>query len=130
MREKSLRMNRSLFLSLLMSSLIKAPSSCTASSQKPDAGKASKPAPSTGRSRHGSDEDPGTEPTTPATPDAGRGRSWEEALSHFGEVDLDAFHDSAGEVLDSLLTDMMDDVISGRLNWMRPLPRVRADRRL
>jgi len=107
-----------------------APSSCTASSQKPDAGKASKPAPSTGRSRHGSDEDPGTEPTTPATPDAGRGRSWEEALSHFGEVDLDAFHDSAGEVLDSLLTDMMDDVISGRLNWMRPLPRVRADRRL
>ncbi|OLP75646.1 hypothetical protein AK812_SmicGene44525, partial [Symbiodinium microadriaticum] len=56
--------------------------------------------------------------------------SWEEALSLFGEVDLDAFHDSAGEVLDSLLTDMMDDVISGRLNWMRPLPRARADRRL
>eukprot|EP00440_Ansanella_granifera_P063072 gb/GFBE01068393.1/.p1 GENE.gb/GFBE01068393.1/~~gb/GFBE01068393.1/.p1 ORF type:complete len:1946 (+),score=403.79 gb/GFBE01068393.1/:1-5838(+) len=56
-------------------------------------------------------------------------RSWEEALAHYGEVDLDAFRDSAGEVLDRLLLDMLDDVIAGRLNWMRPLPRIRSGRR-
>lgn len=66
--------------------------------------------------------------SAPCTPEA-HIRSWEEALAMYGEVDLDAFQDSAGEVLDRLLLDTMDDVIAGRLNWMRPLPRVR-DRRL
>jgi len=56
--------------------------------------------------------------------DAGMERSWEEALALYGEADLDAFRDSAGEVLDRLLLDMMDDVVAGRLNWMRPLPRL------
>lgn len=55
-------------------------------------------------------------------------RSWEEGLEMYGEVDLDAFQDSAQEVLDRLLLDTMDDVIAGRLNWMRPLPRVRERR--
>eukprot|EP00434_Breviolum_minutum_P023180 symbB.v1.2.020447.t1/scaffold1720.1/size104783/1 len=55
-------------------------------------------------------------------------RSWEEGLEMYGEVDLDAFQDSAQEVLDQLLLDTMDDVIAGRLNWMRPLPRVRERR--
>jgi len=66
-------------------------------------------------------------PPSPSDPTAPR--SWEEALAHYGEVDLDAFQDAAGEVLDRLLLDMMDDVIAGRLNWMRPLPRARSVRR-
>lgn len=65
----------------------------------------------------------------PSPSDTAARRSWEEALAHYGEVDLNAFQDSAGEVLDRLLLDMMDDVIAGRLNWMRPLPRARSVRR-
>jgi len=109
-----------------------APQSCLSGKRSSEGQTADVTAKSPGRSRHGSDdhEDAGTEPTTPATPDAARGRSWEEAQSHFGQVDLDAFQNSAGEVLDQMLMDMMDDVISGRLNWMRPLPRVKSDRRL
>jgi len=55
-------------------------------------------------------------------------RHWEEALNQYGEVDLEAFQMSAGDVLDRMLLDMMDDVVAGRLNWMRPLPRVRSRR--
>lgn len=62
------------------------------------------------------------------TPETQPIRSWEEGLEMYGEVDLDAFQDSAGEVLDRLLLDTVDDVIAGRLNWMRPLPRVRERR--
>eukprot|EP00933_Yihiella_yeosuensis_P030543 TRINITY_DN24181_c0_g1_i1.p1 TRINITY_DN24181_c0_g1~~TRINITY_DN24181_c0_g1_i1.p1 ORF type:complete len:1639 (+),score=361.06 TRINITY_DN24181_c0_g1_i1:466-4917(+) len=61
--------------------------------------------------------------------DDGREKTWQEALAEYGEVDLEAFRDSAGEVLDRVLLDMMDDVIAGRLNWMRPLPRVRRPHR-
>jgi len=50
----------------------------------------------------------------------------DEDMSGDGEVDLEAFKSSAGEVLDKMLLDMMDDVIGGRLNWTRPLPRVRT----
>jgi len=50
----------------------------------------------------------------------------DEALSKHGEVNLEAFKTSAGDVLDQLLHDVMDDVIAGRLNWQRPLPRVRG----
>lgn len=72
---------------------------------------------------------PGAVATAADAPEEDTRRSWEEALAHYGEVDLDAFQDSAGEVMDRLLLDMMDDVIAGRLNWMRPLPRVRSGRR-
>jgi hypothetical protein len=73
---------------------------------------------------------PGAAAATAAdSPEEDTRRSWEDALAHYGEVDLDAFQDSAGEVMDRLLLDMMDDVIAGRLNWMRPLPRVRSGRR-
>lgn len=58
--------------------------------------------------------------------DDGPGRFWKDARENYGDVDLEAFHNSAGEVLDKLLLDMMDDVVAGRLNWMRPLPRARA----
>jgi len=47
------------------------------------------------------------------------------AADEYGDVDLESFKDSAGQVLDQMLLDMMDDVIGGRLNWMRPIPRVR-----
>lgn len=50
----------------------------------------------------------------------------DDAMSAYGEVDLDGFKTSAGEVLDQVLLDVMDDVIAGRLNWQRPLPRVRG----
>mmetsp|Transcript_107359 Transcript_107359/g.309044 ORF Transcript_107359/g.309044 Transcript_107359/m.309044 type:complete len:1834 (-) Transcript_107359:146-5647(-) len=53
---------------------------------------------------------------------------WEEALREFGEVDLETFRRDAGEVLEGMLLDMVDDVIAGRLNWMRPLPRARTRR--
>jgi len=52
----------------------------------------------------------------------------DEAMSEHGEVNLDTFKTSAGEVLDQVLLDVMDDVIAGRLNWQRPLPRVRGRR--
>mmetsp|Transcript_101399 Transcript_101399/g.241823 ORF Transcript_101399/g.241823 Transcript_101399/m.241823 type:complete len:1868 (+) Transcript_101399:77-5680(+) len=81
--------------------------------------------PSPIRSRHGTDE---LEVPTPLGSPGRPERCWEDALNMYGEVDLDAFRDSAAEVLDRLLLDTMDDVIAGRLNWMRPLPRVR-DRR-
>lgn len=50
---------------------------------------------------------------------------WEDALDESSTVDLEALKCSAGEVLDQMLMDMMDDVVAGRLNWMRPLPRPR-----
>jgi hypothetical protein len=50
----------------------------------------------------------------------------DEAMSEDGEIDLEAFKASAGEVLDNMLLTVMDDVIAGRLNWQRPLPRVRG----
>jgi hypothetical protein len=53
---------------------------------------------------------------------------WKDALEHYGEVDLDAFKVAAGDVMDKLLLDLMDDVVAGRLNWMRPLPRARYRR--
>jgi hypothetical protein len=55
-------------------------------------------------------------------------RPWDEAEANYGEVDLETFKNSAGEVLDQMLLDMMDDVVAGRLNWMRPIPRVRPRR--
>eukprot|EP00929_Paragymnodinium_shiwhaense_P112421 TRINITY_DN80679_c0_g1_i1.p1 TRINITY_DN80679_c0_g1~~TRINITY_DN80679_c0_g1_i1.p1 ORF type:complete len:1858 (+),score=467.04 TRINITY_DN80679_c0_g1_i1:131-5704(+) len=55
-------------------------------------------------------------------------RLWDDALQEYGEVDLDAFKVAAGEVLDSLLLDVMDDVVAGRMNWMRPMPRGRPRR--
>jgi hypothetical protein len=62
-------------------------------------------------------------PAEPLTPEA----ILEEAMSsEHGEIDLEAFRSSAGEVLDSVLLGVMDDVIAGRLNWQRPLPRVRG----
>jgi len=55
-------------------------------------------------------------------------RFWDEALRDYGEVDLESFKAGAGEVLDKLLLDMMDDVVAGRLNWMRPMPKPRPRR--
>eukprot|EP00928_Gymnodinium_smaydae_P093696 TRINITY_DN77_c0_g2_i1.p1 TRINITY_DN77_c0_g2~~TRINITY_DN77_c0_g2_i1.p1 ORF type:complete len:1372 (-),score=321.32 TRINITY_DN77_c0_g2_i1:54-3857(-) len=55
-------------------------------------------------------------------------RYWDEALNNFGEVDTEMFRHSAGEVLNKLLLDVMEDVVAGRLNWMRPLPRARLRR--
>jgi len=52
----------------------------------------------------------------------------DEAMSEHGEVNLESFKTSAGEVLDQALLDVMDDVIAGRLNWQRQLPRVRGTR--
>lgn len=52
-------------------------------------------------------------------------RYWDEAVQDYGEVDLDAFKGAAGEVLDKMLLDLMDDVVAGRLNWLRPVPRIR-----
>jgi len=52
----------------------------------------------------------------------------DEAISEHGEVNLEAFKNSAGEVLDQVLLDVLDDVITGRLNWQRPLPRARGRR--
>jgi len=67
-------------------------------------------------------------PEAEVVPDDSPERYWEDALQDFGEVDLDAFKVGAGEVLDKLLLDMMDDVVAGRLNWMRPMPRGRPRR--
>jgi hypothetical protein len=53
---------------------------------------------------------------------------WKDALEQYGEVDLDSFKVAAGDVMDKLLLDLMDDVVTGRLNWMRPLPRARYRR--
>jgi len=53
----------------------------------------------------------------------------DEAISEHAEVDLEAFKTSAGEVLDQMLLDVMDDVIAGRLNWQRPYPRARRGTR-
>jgi hypothetical protein len=53
---------------------------------------------------------------------------WEDAEANYGEVDLETFKNAAGEVLDRMLLDMMDDVVAGRLNWMRPILRVRPRR--
>lgn len=53
---------------------------------------------------------------------------WEEALHQYGEVDLETFRRDAGEVLEHLLLDMVDDVVSGRLNWQRPLHRPKPRR--
>merc|ERR1719214_62615 len=53
-------------------------------------------------------------------------RLWARVPEDFrGEVDPDAFAASAGEVLDALLADTMDDVVGGRFNWMRPMPRTK-----
>jgi hypothetical protein len=53
---------------------------------------------------------------------------WEEAQANYGEVDLETFKNAAGEVLDRMLLDMIDDVVAGRLNWMRPIPRAKQHR--
>jgi len=66
---------------------------------------------------------PGAQSEAPATPSQA---ILDEAMSEHGEVDLEGFKQSAGEVLDQVLLDVMDDVIAGRLNWQRPLPRVRG----
>lgn len=57
-------------------------------------------------------------------------RYWEETINEYGEPDLPQFTDAAGEVLEGMLLDMVDDVVAGRLNWMRPLPRVRPRRQM
>lgn len=53
---------------------------------------------------------------------------WEDALNQYGEVDLETFRRDAGEALEHMLLDMVDDVISGKLNWTRPLPRAKPRR--
>jgi hypothetical protein len=68
---------------------------------------------------------PGAASEAPATPSQA---ILDDAMSKHGEVSLEAFKNSAGEVLDQVLLDVMDDVIAGRLNWQRPLPRVRGRR--
>jgi len=70
---------------------------------------------------------PGAMSEAPATPSQA---ILDEAMSEHGEVNLEAFKTSAGEVLDQVLLDVMDDVIAGRLNWQRPLPRVRGKPRI
>jgi len=84
------------------------------------------PAPGPGRAAS-SDEAPPPEAAAGATEEAPQAR-WEDALREYGEVDLEAFKSAGGDVLDRMLLDMMDDVIAGRLNWMRPLPRMRPRR--
>lgn len=49
----------------------------------------------------------------------------EQEAPELGAADLEAFRLAAGEVLDQTLLDMMEDVVAGRLNWMRPPPKVR-----
>lgn len=49
---------------------------------------------------------------------------WEAAQAG-GQLDLDAFKDCAGHVLDQSLMEIMDEVIGGQLNWLRPMPRLR-----
>jgi hypothetical protein len=68
-------------------------------------------------------QSPATQPEAPPTPTQA---ALDEAMSQHGEVNLESFKTSAGEVLDQVLLDVMDDVIAGRLNWQRPLPRVRG----
>lgn len=53
---------------------------------------------------------------------------WAEALGNYGAVDLGIFRQAAGTVLDKMLQDMLEEVVAGRLNWMRPLPRPRSRR--
>lgn len=53
---------------------------------------------------------------------------WEDAEQQYGEVDLETLRRDAGEVLEGMLLDMVDDVVSGKLNWMRPLPRPKQRR--
>mmetsp|Transcript_52322 Transcript_52322/g.132209 ORF Transcript_52322/g.132209 Transcript_52322/m.132209 type:complete len:1905 (+) Transcript_52322:207-5921(+) len=55
-------------------------------------------------------------------------RYWEDTLQQYGEIDLETFRRDAGEVMEDMLLEMVDDVIAGRLNWMRPMPRPRARR--
>jgi len=52
--------------------------------------------------------------------------TWEEVQQNYGQVDLDAFKMAAAEVLDGMLLDLMDEVVGGQLNWMRPMHRSRA----
>lgn len=54
---------------------------------------------------------------------------WDKALE-LGEVDLPAFKASSAQALDEVLLTSIDDVISGRFNWTRPLPASMAQRRL
>merc|ERR1712232_94907 len=58
------------------------------------------------------------EPSDPAATsfDETPARYWEDAQNEYGEVDLEAFKGAAGDVLDRILLDMMDDVVAGRLN--------------
>jgi len=46
---------------------------------------------------------------------------WDKALE-LGEVDLDAFRAGAAQALEDVLLTSIDDVISGRFNWTKPLP--------
>merc|ERR1711959_148028 len=48
-------------------------------------------------------------------------RLWDKALE-LGEVDLEAFKAGAGQALEEVILATMDDVISGRFNWTKPLP--------
>lgn len=43
-----------------------------------------------------------------------------------GEVDYEAFRVAAAETLDSMLLNILDDVITGKLNWTRPLSKPRS----
>jgi len=53
-------------------------------------------------------------------------RLWDEAVTEFGaEVDLEAFKERTGEVLDHMLLDLMDEVVGGHFDWQRPMPRAR-----
>eukprot|EP00971_Amphidinium_carterae_P180001 3570548-Amphidinium_carterae.1 len=73
-----------------------------------------------------------------ALPDPGQGTTarsavsdpcraiWDEVQETYGQVDLEAFKTAAAEVLDGMLLDVMDEVVSGQLNWMRPMQRTRA----
>lgn len=50
---------------------------------------------------------------------------WDDTLGEYGEVDLDTFKSSVAEVLEDMLLSTMDDVIGGRFNWTRPMPRAK-----
>merc|ERR1719221_589714 len=99
--------------------------SASASSKQGDAAAEKESVAASPRSPNGATNVP---ETTATSFDETPARYWEDAQNEFGEVDLEAFKGAAGEVLDRILLDMMDDVVAGRLNWMRPLPRVRPRR--
>jgi len=67
-------------------------------------------------------------PRAPGLTEDNPQKYWEDSVNLYGEVDLDTFKRDAGEVLENILLDMVDDVVAGRLNWMRPMPRGRARR--